>query len=145
MSAALWLIVLFGLATLLASACGPNNAGQSTPAPTEVPPAPIASPPAAAPALAAPSPSTEAGSSPDAQQAIDAAMRDASGRLGTSDLHVDQAEARQWPDASLGCPRQGVMYAQIVTPGFLVVISGAGKQLEYHADSRGRVVLCEER
>jgi hypothetical protein len=35
------------------------------------------------------------------------------------------------------------MYAQVVTPGFVVVVSGAGKELEYHADSRGRVVLCQ--
>jgi hypothetical protein len=43
------------------------------------------------------------------------------------------------------------MYSQIVTPGFLIVISGGGagggavKQLEYHSDARGNVVLCQER
>jgi hypothetical protein len=82
------------------------------------------------------------------QAAVDAAMRDAAARLnlasGASDIHVQQVEAREWPDSSLGCPRQGVMYSQIVTPGYLIVISAAGKQLEYHADSRGRVVLCQE-
>ena len=53
-------------------------------------------------------------------------------------------EARDWSDASLGCPRQGVLYAQVITPGYLVVISGAGKTLEYHTDANGRVVLCQE-
>jgi hypothetical protein len=78
---------------------------------------------------------------------VAAALREAAARLGVSqtDLKVDQLEERQWPDTSLGCPRQGVLYAQVLTPGFLIVISGAGQQLEYHADERGRVVLCSER
>jgi hypothetical protein len=74
-------------------------------------------------------------------------MRDAAGRLslaiGAGDLHVQQVEAHEWSDTSLGCPLPGVMYAQVLTPGFLVVVSAAGKELEYHADSRGRVVLCQ--
>jgi hypothetical protein len=79
---------------------------------------------------------------------VDAALRDAADRLGmgigSGDLRVQQIEAREWPDSSLGCPRQGVMYSQIVTPGYLVVISAPGKLLEYHADSRGRIVFCQE-
>jgi hypothetical protein len=133
--------------SLWLGACAPANGGASA-TPTASPSLAAASP-AAAPASAVPSsaPSPGASPSPDAQSAIDAAVHDAAARLnvGPSDVHVDQAEARQWPDASLGCPRQGVLYAQIVTPGYLVVVSGAGKQLEYHADSRGRVVLCAER
>ena len=31
-----------------------------------------------------------------------------------------------WPDASLGCPQEGMMYAQVLTPGYLVVIRDAG-------------------
>jgi hypothetical protein len=38
------------------------------------------------------------------------------------------------------------MYSQIVTPGFLIVVNGGGKELEYHTDANGvRVVLCQER
>jgi hypothetical protein len=78
---------------------------------------------------------------------VDAALRDAAAHLGVGidSLHVDQVEARQWGDSSLGCPRPGLMYSQIVTPGFLVVISGTGKVLEYHSDARARIVLCQER
>ena len=100
------------------------------------------------PPVASPSPSSDSSSNAEVQAAVDAALRDAAGRLslatGAGDIHVQQVEARQWPDSSLGCPRQGVMYSQIVTPGYLVVISAAGKQLEYHADSRGRIVFCQE-
>jgi hypothetical protein len=82
----------------------------------------------------------------DAQAAVDAALSDAASHLGVStrDLQVVRVEARQWGDSSLGCPKPGLMYSQIVTPGYLIVISGAGKQLEYHSDTRGRVVLCQE-
>jgi len=85
--------------------------------------------------------------SPDAQASIDAALADAAAHLGVSSaaLKVDQVEPRQWGDSSLGCPKPGQMYSQIVTPGFVIVISGPGKQLEYHADTRGHVVLCQER
>jgi hypothetical protein len=34
------------------------------------------------------------------------------------------------------------VYVQVVTPGYTVVVSAGGQQLEYHADSRGRVLLC---
>jgi len=84
---------------------------------------------------------------PDSQPAIATALGDAASHLGVipSDLHVGQVEAHQWPDSSLGCPKPGLLYSQIVTPGFLIVISSSsGKQLEYHTDARGRVVLCKE-
>jgi hypothetical protein len=78
---------------------------------------------------------------------VDAALQDAATQLGVGkdQLHVDKAEARQWPDSSLGCPRPGMLYSQIVTPGFLIVISTtSGKQLEYHTDTGSHVVLCTE-
>jgi hypothetical protein len=86
-------------------------------------------------------------STPDAQLAIQAAVSAAAAHAGVSstDVRVDQVEAREWGDMSLGCPRQGVMYAQVITPGFLIVVSAGTRVLEYHSDARGRVVLCQER
>jgi hypothetical protein len=133
-------------------ACSQAGGGQS-PTPTVVSPLPATIPPV--PALsplpvASPQPGSS-GSAPNADgqsAAVDAAVRDAAGRLslasGAGDLRVQQVEAREWPDSSLGCPRQGMMYSQVVTPGFLVIVNGAGKELEYHADSRGRIILCSE-
>jgi hypothetical protein len=73
-------------------------------------------------------------------------MSDAADHLGvTRDvLRVDQVQAREWPDSSLGCPRPGFLYSQVVTPGYLIVISSGSHQLEYHADDRARVTLCRE-
>ncbi|HLZ29728.1 MAG TPA: hypothetical protein VKV73_20605 [Chloroflexota bacterium] len=135
-----WLLSAAILA-LLAAACGAVVEGQPTPRSITSPPTPPAEQPVA-------SPSSESSANVEVQAAVDAALSDAAGRLslatGAGDMHVQQVEARTWPDASLGCPSQGVMYSQIVTPGYLVVISAAGKQLEYHADSRGRIVFCQE-
>jgi hypothetical protein len=45
-----------------------------------------------------------------------------------------------------GLPEAGEMYAQVVTPGWLIVLSGGDKTLEYHTNANGRQVgLCEER
>ncbi len=84
----------------------------------------------------------------EAASVVDAVLGDAATHLGLSkdQLRVDQVESRQWPDSSLGCPQPGQLYSQIVTPGYLVVISSSApaRQLEYHTDARGRVTLCHE-
>ena len=130
--------------TLACSACGPN-AGTPAQAPASAASAtPAPPPPSVTPVSSSLPGSNEA---PDSQPAVATALGDAASHLGVipSDLHVGQVEAHQWPDSSLGCPKPGLMYSQIVTPGYLIVISAAGKELEYHSDARARVVLCQER
>jgi len=46
-----------------------------------------------------------------------------------------------WPDASLGCPEEGMFYAQVITPGHLIVLEVEGEFYNYHTDGR-RVVFC---
>ena len=58
------------------------------------------------------------------------------------EVTVVQRERVEWPDASLGCPVEGELYAQVITPGFLVIVEGNGTQLEYHTDREGNFVLC---
>lgn len=84
--------------------------------------------------------------SPEAQTAIDAALREAASRLGVAltQLQVETVEQREWGDSSLGCPQPGFFYAQVITPGYLIVVAGGGKRLEYHTDTRGRSVMCRE-
>jgi hypothetical protein len=57
---------------------------------------------------------------------------------------VKSVEAVQWPDASLGCPQPGMMYAQVIIPGFRVVLEVEGQTYEVHTDTAGTVALCEE-
>jgi hypothetical protein len=53
-------------------------------------------------------------------------------------------EAMDWSDTSLGCPQEGMMYAQVITPGYLIVLEAQGQQYEYHTDQAANVVWCQK-
>lgn len=67
--------------------------------------------------------------SPDAAPLVAQALSDPATRTGTSAnvWTVIGVESKQWPDASLGCPKPGVMYIQVVTPGYLITHEFARK------------------
>lgn len=50
------------------------------------------------------------------------------------ETQVVSVQTVDWPDTSLGCPQTGLVYAQVVTPGYLVKLSYQGKTYEYHTD-----------
>jgi hypothetical protein len=50
----------------------------------------------------------------------------------------------EWPDASLGCPQSGMMYAQVITPGYKIMFEIGGIKYTYHTDMHGFVVLCKD-
>ena len=47
-----------------------------------------------------------------------------------------------YPGAWLGCPQPGHMYAQVITSGWIVLVSDTDTVLEYHTDAGQQVVLC---
>jgi hypothetical protein len=89
-------------------------------------------------------PASLAGSSSAELEAQTAALNDLAERLSVakSAIKIVRAEAMQWPDASLGCPQPGMMYAQVITPGYRIVLEANGKHYEYHTGRGARVVLC---
>ncbi len=56
-------------------------------------------------------------------------------------ITVRSVESVDWSDASLGCPQPGLMYAQVITPGYRIILEAKGKRYEYHAGT-GSVILC---
>ncbi|NIN64244.1 MAG: hypothetical protein GTO63_06000, partial [Anaerolineae bacterium] len=81
-----------------------------------------------------------------AEQALRLAREDLAQRLGLAPeaIRLVSVEAVEWSDTSLGCPQPGMMYAQVITPGFRVVLEEAeGQRYEYHADRSRAVVLCQ--
>ena len=56
-------------------------------------------------------------------------------------INVISAEAVEWPDACLGVIQEGISCAQVVTPGYKIVLEVNGKQVEYHTDETGTVVF----
>ena len=80
---------------------------------------------------------------PEAERAVAAAKADLMALLGVAEeaIVVKAVEAVQWRDSSLGCPQPGRMYAQVITPGFRVVLAAGGQDYEYHTDMN-RAVFC---
>jgi len=98
---------------------------------------------ACAVALATPACSTAAASA-SAPPALQAVVSDAAKRTSTAprNVQVIRTEKREWPDSALGCPRPGEMYAQMLTPGWLIEVRSGQRALEYHTDASDRFVLC---
>jgi hypothetical protein len=65
-------------------------------------------------------------------------------RMGdeASSARVVRAEAVDWPNGALGCPKPGQMYTQAIVPGYRVDFDVGGKIYSYHAAARGYFKLC---
>ena len=73
---------------------------------------------------------------PEYLPVVDLAKKDLSERLDipTGDIKLVKEEAVDWPDTSLGYPEEGMMYAQVITPGFKIILKAGDKLYEYHSD-----------
>jgi hypothetical protein len=56
-------------------------------------------------------------------------------------IKLVSAEAVEWPDSCLGAPRPNVMCAQMITPGFKIVLGADGRQYEYHTNQDGSIIV----
>lgn len=82
---------------------------------------------------------------PRAENLVDLAKEDLSQKLGVKkeEIRLLKIEEVDWPDTSLGCPQEGMFYAQVITPGYKITLEGRGKSYIYHSDFK-RVFLCEK-
>lgn len=48
---------------------------------------------------------------------------------------------KDWPDASLGCPKEGRLYAQVITPGYLIILRAKGEVYDYRT-SHNWITFC---
>lgn len=90
--------------------------------------------------------SDEAGSEPSSEdEAIALAKASLIEQLDVKNdgISVVEVERVDWPDASLGCPEEGMMYAQMIVPGYTVVVEVGGKTHNVHVGD-GRAVVCPE-
>lgn len=81
----------------------------------------------------------------DSESLVEMAKVDLADRLGipTEEITVLLVETAEWSDASLDCPKEGVMYAQVITPGYLIRLQAQGQPYEYHTNETDMVVLCQ--
>ena len=63
--------------------------------------------------------------------------------VGERGFILNSSESVQWPDASLGCPKEGEGYAMVITPGYKLVFDLAGTPYEVHSNEDGsQMVIC---
>ena len=82
---------------------------------------------------------------PSLRNLIEKATLDLALRLAVDIHDIDLVEASPvvWPDGSLGCPQEGILYAQVLTPGYLIRLQAGEQVFEYHASQGTTVVYCE--
>ena len=78
-----------------------------------------------------------------AESAEKAAVKQLASNLGVaeSDVKVVSRAIVEWPDSCLGVAQQGVMCAQIVTPGYLFTLEAGGRQYEYHTNQDASMIM----
>lgn len=59
------------------------------------------------------------------------------------EIQVIGYEQREWPDACLGLAQEDEMCAQVITPGWRVVLSAGGEQYVFRTDETGEVIRPE--
>ena len=128
---------------MAAAACGGNDEENGT-APEAATAAPASG--SGAPAL---TPNTPA---PPANEAVPGEIETAARKFLADELDADEGELRLvsaegmgWSDTSLGCPKEGYAYAQVLTTGYKLVFDFAGTTYPVHTDSDGsHMVICED-
>ena len=144
---------------IVAAACGGNDAAESGAAQGAGAAAPTTEP-GAAQAAGAAAPTTESGApglppdtpAPSANETVPAEIEAAARKLLADELgadeegfRLDSSEGMGWPDTSLGCPQEGMAYAQVLTPGYKLVFDLAGRSHAVHTNSDGsHLVICRD-
>ena len=58
-------------------------------------------------------------------------------------INIVGVEPMEWSDSSLGCPQPGMMYMQVITPGYRITLEHDGQQYVVHTDQGQRAVHCK--
>ena len=64
--------------------------------------------------------------------------------VAANDLTLVRTSATEWSDASLGCPRPGMAYAQAITPGYEITFEHEGASYAVHSNGdASSMTSCE--
>lgn len=83
---------------------------------------------------------------PAATMLVEQARGDLTQRTGIAadQIVISSVQAVTWPDSSLGCPQPGMAYAQVLTPGYLILLEAGGEVYEYHAGRNSSAFYCAD-
>lgn len=57
---------------------------------------------------------------------------------------VVDGEEVTWSSTALGCPAPDMFYAQMMTPGYRIILEADGERYRYHTDQNEHLVLCSD-
>ncbi|MDP2726517.1 MAG: hypothetical protein Q8P59_03135 [Dehalococcoidia bacterium] len=85
--------------------------------------------------------STEPAVPEEARPLVDLAKADLSRRKGIplEQIKLVSLEEVTWPNGSLGYPKPGMVYIQIVIQGYRLILSDGSQTYEYHTDKDKRL------
>jgi len=136
------------LVLVLLSACASPEAvpetGEAQSAPFVSPIFPIS--PLPEPTVVSPLPSPEPGEDSEAVIAFLLPLLAERLDVDVKALTVVEIAPVSWSDTSLGCPQPGMMYAQMITPGWQVIVEDqGGRRYDVRTSGDPRAfVICEE-
>lgn len=75
---------------------------------------------------------------------VEQAVADLAAHLNVPEGSIEVMEAKPvtWPDAAVGCPEPGKLYAQVLVDGARIVLGHAERVYLYHSGSDGEPFLC---
>ncbi len=75
-----------------------------------------------------------------------AVLSDATKRVSkpVAALRITQTQKENWGDSCLGLAVEGKLCAQVIVPGWKVVVSDGQRELVYRTDEKGKQVKLEE-
>jgi hypothetical protein len=90
-------------------------------------------------------PSLQAPLAPGLQGLVDRSKNDLAQRLSipTDEIVLLETASVTWPDSSLGCPQEGMAYAQVLIHGYLIRLQVGNTEYEYHAGKSSTIIYCQ--
>jgi hypothetical protein len=81
---------------------------------------------------------------PEAQEITELVLEDAANQLAVpvEEMLIINFDAVEWPNAALGCPEEGEVAAEVVTPGYRIIVTDGVTALQYHTDLEGNYRQC---
>jgi hypothetical protein len=60
--------------------------------------------------------------------------------IPATEIQIDYTQRQNWPDACLGLPREDEVCAQVLTPGWRVILNAEGREFEFRTDQEGDTI-----
>ena len=64
--------------------------------------------------------------------------------IDPSKIELVEMSSVTWPDGSLGCPKPGMAYTQMLVDGMRIRLKAGSQVYEYHSGGSRPAFLCEQ-